>query len=219
MSENKNQIIPTGKQPLARVSKTLTITNKLLNEIDNREPSDDYKVAIPDEAFQEYLKDIGVKVNNGAVTYGDIKNIEIIQCSVWDYDKSKWKSFKEGLEIESLEGINYFKSLAIIVCSGHRIYTLDVSKNRGLLILKCDENQITSLNVSENKKLRILSCDKNQLTCLDVSKIITLTILSCKENLITKLDVSNNINLMNLVCEGNKFEDVDSSYNPKLIDW
>jgi hypothetical protein len=219
MSENKNQLIPSVKQPIVKVSKTLSITNKLLNEIENREPSDDFRITIPDVIFQEYLKDIGVEVQNGAVSYGDIKNIGFIQCSVWDYDKSKWKSFKEGLEIESLDGISYFKSLTIIECSGHKINTLDVSKNSGLLILKCDENQLTSLDVSENNQLRILSCDKNQLTCLDVSKNIKLTLLSCKENQITKLDVSNNINLMNVLYEGNKFKDIDTSNNPKLIDW
>jgi len=79
---NKNEIKRIPKNPLGKVANTLSITKKLLDEISNREPNDDFRVPIPDEAFQEYLKDIGVSVENGTVAYGEIKNIEQILCSI-----------------------------------------------------------------------------------------------------------------------------------------
>ena len=94
---NKNQIVQLKNNSLVKVSSTLALTNKLLQEIENREPSDDFRVAIPDEGFQEYLKDIGVNVENGTVTYGDIKNIEIIHCSLCKMDIRGWiRGIEEG---------------------------------------------------------------------------------------------------------------------------
>jgi hypothetical protein len=108
-NDNNNQLIHIGEKPLARVSKTLSITSKLLNEIENREPSDDFRVSIPDEGFQEYLKDLGVNVHDGTVAYGEIKNIERIECSILESSINKWeKGIKEGLKIKSLEGIRFF---------------------------------------------------------------------------------------------------------------
>ena len=62
MSDNdnkNNRIIPDGKQQLTKVSKTLDITNELIQEIEERNvlPSDDFKVFIPDIDFQNYLKE------------------------------------------------------------------------------------------------------------------------------------------------------------------
>ncbi len=52
---NKNQIVHLKNNSLAKVSSTLALTDKLLQEIENRESSDDFRVAIPDINFQKYL--------------------------------------------------------------------------------------------------------------------------------------------------------------------
>ena len=55
--KNKNQIAVVKNNYLNKVSRTLSITNKLLTEINNRNevPSDDFRVSIPDVIFQKYL--------------------------------------------------------------------------------------------------------------------------------------------------------------------
>ena len=237
--ENKNQLIHIAKQPLVRVSKTLAITGKLLNEIENREPRDDFRVSIPDEGFQEYLKDIGVEVENGAVAYVHIKNIKQIHCSLCRMTVNGWeRGIEEGIEILSLEGINFFKSLTSLDCSeqkisnlnvsqnleleeldcwGNNLTSLDVSNNSHLTSLICSYNQIDNLNLSQNRKLTDLFCHKNNLTNLDVRNNISLTNLDCGYNPISKLEISQNTNLTSLICWSlEKLSTLDVSQNVKL---
>ena len=67
MSEenNQNKLSVVKNNYLAKVSNTLSITNKLLTEINSRieVPSDDFRVAIPDVNFQKYLTEkLGIVV-------------------------------------------------------------------------------------------------------------------------------------------------------------
>ena len=54
---NQNQIVHLKNNSLAKVSSTLALTNKILQEIENRNtlPSNDFRVSIPDINFQKYL--------------------------------------------------------------------------------------------------------------------------------------------------------------------
>jgi Leucine-rich repeat (LRR) protein len=242
MSDYENQLIPSGKQPLVKVSKTLAITNKLLNEIESREPNDDFRVSIPDEAFQYFLYEIfGIKIENGFVTYGQIKNIESINCSNYktyshDYFTgdilNKW-----DMSIDSLEGISYFKSLTYLDCSRNNLSNLDLSKNTELRNLICSYNNLSSLNISKNSKLEqlecinnsltildvlnnrqlyLLHCNLNKLTSLDLSNCNRLMFLNCADNDLINLDISKNSNLESLNYFGNWIKNVDTSNNPKL---
>ena len=219
MSENEknNQLIVTGKQELAKVSKTLAITNKLLTEIENREPSDDFRVVIPDEAFQEYLKDIGVSVENGTVAYGDVKNIEKIECSTVYKGKNNWeRGYEQGWQIENLEGISYFIGLIEIHCEGHSISSLDVSKNVKLERLNCSFNFMSFLNVSGNKLLRFLECEENELPELNLSKNINLVSLRCRNNKLLELNLSKNKKLGAVYCNSNNLRTLNLTFNNKL---
>ena len=216
-NDNKNQLVNIGKQPLTRVSKTLAITSKLLNEIENREPSDDFRVDIPDVGFQEYLKDIGVKVENGTVAYGDVKNIENIHCSLCRMTVNGWeRGIEEGIEILSLEGINFFKGLTSLDCSEQKISHLNMSQNLDLEELDCWGNNLSSLDVSQNMNLTHLSCSYNHLKTLNVSKNHNLSYLHCDSNQLIKLDVSKNTNLCDLHCEFNQLTTLDVSENKRL---
>ena len=82
---NKNQIAPLKNNSLAKVSSTLALTNKLLQEIENRNvlPSNDFRVSIPDINFQKYLiNTFGIVITDNSVAYGDIKHIEKISCLI-----------------------------------------------------------------------------------------------------------------------------------------
>jgi hypothetical protein len=237
-NDNKNQLIHIGRQPLTRVSKTLAITGKLLNELENREPRDDFRVSIPDKGFQEYLKDIGVEIENGTVAYLQIKNIKQIHCSLCRMSVNGWeRGIEEGIEILSLEGINFFKSLISLDCSEQKISEINVSQNLELQELDCWGNEIIVLDVSNNSKLtslifsynmienidltknrnlKSLFCQNNNLTNLDVSQNMRLEELHCEENQLTALDITKNLELKTLKCLRNKIKEVDTSGNLKL---
>ena len=185
MSEERknNQIVHVKNNSLAKVSNTLLLTDKLLQEIESRNilPRDDFRISIPDYRFQLYLiKKFGILVKNDTVAYVEIKNIEEINCG---YDH---------LGISSLKGIEYFTSLIKLSCGGNLITDLDVSKNTVLTYLDCGWNQLTELDVSHNTSLIYLECGGNQLTELDVSHNTALTKLWCQSNQLTDIDISHN---------------------------
>ena len=142
-NDNKNNKIAIVKNNyMAKVSNTLSITNKLLNEIDNREPSDDFRVAIPDVNFQRYLsEELGIDVTEGTVAYGDVKNVTKIEC--------------QNSLIESLLGLEYFINLINLNCGDNQLINLDVSKNTALTSLffsnsNCSLYSFSSFSASSN---------------------------------------------------------------------
>jgi len=208
---NKNEITHLKNNSLAKVSSTLALTNKLLQEIENRNtlPSNDFRVSIPDINFRKYLiNTFGIVISDNSVAYGDIKHIEKIDCrSVEDEELNK---------IKSLEGIQHFTALTDLNCWNNQITNLDVSQNTALNKLKCHKNQLTDLDVSQNKELTYLSCAYNQLTNLDVSQNTELTILNCRYNQFTDLNVSQNTALIYLNCRKNQLTNLDVSQNAEL---
>ena len=147
---NKNQIVPLKNNSLAKVSSTLALTNKLLQEIENRNtlPSNDFRVSIPDINFRKYLiNTFGIVITDNSVAYGDIKHIEKIDCSTNGSDE-------ELNKIKSLEGIQHFTALTALNCWNNQITNLDVSQNLALTELDCRENQLTDLDVSQNTALK-----------------------------------------------------------------
>jgi hypothetical protein len=208
--ERKNdQIVQVKNNSLAKVSNILMLTNKLLQEIDSRNklPSNDFRIHIPDYFFQKYLTNkLGIQITNCTVEYGEIKNIEEINCG---YDHCN---------ISSLNGIEYFTSLIKLNCGGNQLLDLDVSKNISLIYLDCGLNKLTKLDVSQNTALFHLDCDWNQLTELDVSNNTALTRLNCNKNKLKKIDISHNTALSYLNCSINHLTELDISHNTGLTE-
>ena len=125
---------------------------------------------------------------------------------ILDSDVSSIDSFNVGLtNVSDLSGIEEFKALKWLKCSGQKLTMLDVSQNTALTYLDCSYNfQLTILNVSKNTALTYLDCHDNQLTTLDVSKNTALAHLSCWNNQLTALDVSKNTALTYLSCGSSK---------------
>ena len=67
-----------------------------------------------------------------------------------------------GMDIRSLQGIEYFPNLQTLKCAKNQLTTLDVSKNLKLTTLDCSENQLTSLDLSQNTALTSLNCEGNR---------------------------------------------------------
>lgn len=92
--------------------------------------------------------------------------------------------------LASLEGIEYFTNLNILLCDQNALTTLDVTKNIKLTILDCSANKLTSLDVTNNVALKGLGCKNNRLTTLDVTKNTELIELYCNGNRLSTVDIS-----------------------------
>ncbi len=204
-------LIRKGSSELITVGKSISITNKLLKEIENIEvlPNDNFRVAIPDANFQNYLiEEYNLEFADGTVAYGDIKGITKIDIGS---SLKNWQNL-----IVSLEGVEYFTALTYLDCNQNELLSLNVSKNNDLSYLDCCWNQLTKLDISNNTALTYLNCWENQVTHLDVSENTRLTILYCEQNQLTSLDVFKNRDLIELNCSQNELTSLDLSKNTAL---
>ncbi len=156
----------------------------------------------PDLAFQNVVRGFD-KDGDGSLSKEEIGGVAEIICN--------------EREISSLKGVEYFSSLVVLDCSGNRLTSLDVSRNKALSMLSCTSNRLTSLNVSGNTSLVELSCSSNQLMSLDVSNNTALQVLYCDENRLTTMDVRNNTALVGLYCYSNQLEGLNVKMNKALL--
>jgi len=128
-----------------------------------------------------------------------------------------------NLGIESLEGIEFFSEIEVLLCENNAIRALDLRNNTKLTDLRCDDNRLSSLNISNSPELTTLFCRNNQLTVLDIRNNPLLDWFSCWGNSLQELDLSNNPILANAVREyGPMLREVDQDYmyyiNPEARD-
>ena len=133
---------------------------------------------------------------------GEISHDEAINIVNLNLSKQK---------ISSLDGIEHFPNLEILICSKNKLNKIDVSKNKSLKRLVCDGNTISSLDISNNSELTSLDCSKNNLNDLNISNNTKLTILNCAENKLTSLNFGNDTQLKELNCANNKISSIDFS--------
>ena len=118
------------------------------------------------------------------------------------------------MSISSLGGIEHFKSLQILDCSGNELVSLDLSKNTSLKTLDCSNNQLTQLSIAT--ALTDLNYSNNKVASLDLSKCTTLTNLNCSGNGISALNIGSNGKLASLDCSNNALTSLDVSKNGAL---
>ena len=153
----------------------------------------------PDPIFRKYVKDNFDTVSDDVLSADEISNITDIDIS----------QFADRVNIESLQGIEYFTELVNLNCYGSStsatsLKSLDVSKNTKLETLQCGDNaNLATLNVKSVKTLKNLQCYGTGITVLDVSENKALIHLSCHSTKIKILDVSKNTVLSSLYCHSN----------------
>lgn len=178
-----------------------------------------------DPAFAELLMLLNLIPDDHHITYGDVKNIEKVDCD-WD-----------DIELSSVRGLEYLEALTYLNVNNNPITSLDVSKNKELTTLYCNNAALTSLDVSHNTKLIRLECKNNSLGSLNINNCAGLTRLYCGNNQLThlnldqspklkeldadinslsELDVSKNVNLKSLSCARNNLASLNLSNNPEL---
>ena len=215
----KSSDMDTEEQTEANPENTISILDEIDDEVLNEEKDTENFITayadgiaideeyFPDENFRKYLKDNFDENGDGYFSQDEMDSVTSIDML-----------YTGNGTIENLVGINHFKNLTSLNCSGKQLMEIDVSQNPNLQTLDCHYNQIKSLDVSQNPNLATLNCGANQLTALDVSQNPNLITLKCDNNhQIKLLDVSQNPNLQTLDCNFNQIAELDVSQNPSLI--
>ena len=118
------------------------------------------------------------------------------------------------MDIQSLDGIELFPNLVILICSENPISRLDLRLNPKLKQLVAIENPLRSLDISRNTELKVLNISFHQLRKLDVSHNPRLEELLCIfAPGITTLDLSHNPNLRTLYIRQTNIQLVDLRHN------
>ena len=156
----------------------------------------------PDPRFSNYLLANFDANQDGMLDEAEILAVDSINCI--------------ALGINSLEGIERFSNLRILLCGDNNLTSLDLRGNPKLEWLNCAYNNLSGLDVSMLPELLDLYCQGNYLETLDVSGSPELVVLFCQDNYLETLDVSGSPKLMYLYCQGNYLETLDVSGNPKL---
>lgn len=156
-------------------------------------------VAFPDPAFRAELVALGLTEKDGDIAISPEKFNEIVMLDLRN----------KGLH--SLKGVELFKSLKQLKCSGNNLSTLDVSGCTKLQELKCLNNKLTNLSIGGCSNLTVLNCSKNNLFILDISTNLALTTLFCDNNRLMTLNICGLQNLSLLECGGQCVNDAPNS--------
>lgn len=179
-------------------------------------------VNIPDAPFKNDILTKGFDLNSdGELQESEAKDIFALQSN--------------SLNIETVEGIQYFSNLINLKLIDNNLSELDVSNNINLRSLECQGNSISELelapeleflNCSQNNlmdvslgdspKLKVVSCHSNNLDYVEVSNLWQLEALDCSNNDIDEIILENNAQLEFLICAENNIGLLDLAANPDL---
>lgn len=171
---------------------------------------------IKDPQFKAYLLRCCDMDNDGEITTWDAEHTYVINCA--KEKKSVIGSIiqEDSPSITDLAGIEAFKNLKVLICSGNNIGKLDLSHNTSLEKLEVDGCGLTMLNIKGNKELKKLSCKNNELYDLDLSQNEKLSYLDVNRNRLNVLSLNQNPKLTKVNCSQNKLVSIMVSNNAKL---
>lgn len=168
---------------------------------------------IKDPAFRAYLLKYCDMDNDGVITTWDAEHTYVIDCS-----KENKGSFlkSDSPSIYSLEGIEAYKNLKKLICSGNEIRLLDLRNNALLETLEADGCSLKVLTINENTELKRLSCKNNALRELDLSNNPNLAFLNVSNNELNIISLNNNPILTKFYCANNGLVSIMASNNVEL---
>ncbi len=201
-------------------------------------------INIPDANFKSRLTNIFIYYAKDSLENGiDVDINNDFQIDQSEALRVYYLDIKNS-NIQSLQGIEYFKNLFRLDCSVNNISNLNLSNNKRLQSLNCSKNPIQNFNNTVNSlslaitdlycdsiglsnlqlntnnlaNLSILSIINNQLTQFDSKTTICskLTKFYCENNNLTFLDVSKFKDLRALYCKNNLLYNLDVSGFKKL---
>ena len=170
---------------------------------DNPYIPDEPNIDPEDDIFLQFCIERFDTDGDGAVSQYEADKVRTITCS--------------GMEIVKLTDIDKFSNLETLDCSGNKLVSLDLSKNRHLTGVDCSRNSLRSLSVAGCKELRILKCSYNSLSSLDLSSATALQQVDCSNNSLATLNVGGCSVLYILDCSYNKLTTLDLSKTTKIV--
>ena len=109
--------------------------------------------------------------------------------------------------IKSLQGIEYFTNLRVLICHSNKLTSVNLSNNKLLESLTIYRNNLTSLDLTSNTKLKFLDCWQNTtMTSLNVAGLKQLTELNCNGCNLSTLNISGCTGLQLLKVYGNNLQ-------------
>jgi len=152
-------------------------------------------LTIPDPAFKAFLVSAFDSNHDGEISPEEAETVTEIHCN--------------GLNINSLEGIENFKQLKSLDCANNNLTELDVSTLTKLEEISCRNCNISLLSFANNSALHYIDCSNNKLTSLNVSSNAILSVLLCNNNLLTGvLDISKTDEISTFDCTGNQIQTI-----------
>ena len=142
----------------------------------------------PDNIFCQYVTRFDAD-KDGALDKTELNAVTEINCA--------------GMEITSLDGINYFFALCSLNCSENKLDKLDISKCTSLTELNCSGNLLKTMNIWRNPALLTLNCSKNQLTSLLLKNNAAMTVLDCSKNDLSALSIIDCDSIADCIKTGN----------------
>ena len=140
-------------------------------------------VPIADAAFKAYILGKYDLDKNGKLSMEEAEKITRLEINTYD------------LQIQSMEGIEYFKNLEYLKAVGHDdtrrggLTTLDLSKNTKLQTLYCSFNKLETIDFGGNPSLKYIDCSSNMLYNVnewdpkpDFNNLTALEYLDCHSN-------------------------------------
>lgn len=164
---------------------------------DNPYIPDEPNIDPEDDIFLQFCIEKFDTDGDGVVSQYEADKVRTITCS--------------GMEIVKLTDIDKFSNLKTLDCSGNKLASLDLSKNRHLTDVNCSRNSLRSLSVTGCKELQILKCSYNSLSSLDLSSATALLQVYCSNNSLATLNVGGCSELRTLYCSYNKLTTLDLS--------
>ena len=143
-------------------------------------------ISFSDTNFKVALINSGLDQNNNG-------EIELGEASLCDSLNIGFKN------ISSLDGIQFFPALRVLLCKSNNLSNINLSNNTNLEKLDCSINtSLNSINLSGLQNLKELSYNNCNITSIDLSTNFALEKISAQGNSMTSIDLSNNLQIKHL---------------------
>lgn len=180
---------------------------------DNPYITDEPNIDPEDDIFLQFCIEKFDTDGDGTVSPVEADKVKSITCS--------------GMEIVKLTDIDKFSNLEVLDCSGNKLVSLDLTKNRHIKSVNCKCNSLRTLSVAGCGELQTLDCSYNKLETLDLSRTVGIVTVNCKCNSLVALSVVGCKVLQTLDCSNNsllslgvfdclKLSALDCTNNPSL---
>jgi len=151
-----------------------------------------------DDIFKSYLLENFDRDVDGVISEEEASLVKEMDCS------------SKG--INSLDGIQYFSNLEILICRYNALHAIDISNNSALKYFDCGNNPNNKkIDVSKNQMLETLITCYNPLEELIIND--GLKKLDIEGHKLSSLDFSGNKSLKELYCFGESIINLDVSHS------